>query len=51
MSVYEDLEKRKLFQKLWARERVLKKRTTEIIQKSVHIMDDILFATWTIEQS
>jgi hypothetical protein len=35
MSVYKDLEKRKLYQKLWVRERMLKKRTTEIIQKSV----------------
>jgi hypothetical protein len=35
MSVYKDLEKRKLYQKILARERVLKKRTTEIIQKSV----------------
>jgi hypothetical protein len=35
MSVYKDLEKRKLYQKIWAREKVLKKRAIEIVPESV----------------
>jgi hypothetical protein len=35
MSVYKDLEKRKLYQKLWARDKVLKKRTIESMEKRV----------------
>jgi hypothetical protein len=35
MSVYKDLEKRKLYQKIWAREKMLKKRAIEIVPESV----------------
>jgi hypothetical protein len=35
MSVYKDLEKRKIYQKIWACEKMLKKRAIEIVPESV----------------
>jgi hypothetical protein len=35
MSVYKNLEKRKLYQKIWAREKCKKKRAIEIVPESV----------------
>jgi hypothetical protein len=35
MSGYKDLKKRKLYQKIWAREKMLKKRAIEIVPESV----------------